>query len=244
MKKYIMFLLSFVLVISFSACKKTDNNTEPASESSVEDYYIIVNGETLSKNYIGYFFYIAQETMLSEAGWNKENSTPQDVKTYWETTEIDGVNAVDAARDAAVKNAVEQKVKYFKAVSEGIVLSDVDLKSIDEYISSTIAENGGEQQFAEKLKKTGTDIDSYRQITIENELINRLFQKYTTEGVLTITDEEFSDFYNDNIDKLSPEEMADAAIKSKFNAMVKEWEKEFTISINDKGMDEFVILYN
>ena len=49
---------------------------------------IKVDDEEISKEYIGYFFYLAKQNMLSEAGFNEENSTDEDIRLFWENTEI------------------------------------------------------------------------------------------------------------------------------------------------------------
>ncbi|MBQ4527423.1 MAG: hypothetical protein II998_05050 [Clostridia bacterium] len=240
MKRLICLIVTLVFIISFTSCSdSTENNKDKNT-----DYYITVNDEILSKEYISYFFYLAQESMLSEAGWTNDNSTQADIQTYWETTEIDGKSAIDVARDAAAINAVEQKVKYFKALLEGITLSDDILEQIENEILSVIEQNGGEAVFEETLNSMGTDIESYRQIVIENTYIQLLYDSYVSNGIITLTDDELSEFTEKNFNKYNENEMHEAALMNKFNNMAKEWEKEFEIFINDDSMNEFDIIYD
>ena len=240
-----VFALFLCFMLTFIICACNDEKVPDSGRSSVEtDYYISVNNVSLSKGYIGYFFYVAQETMLSEAGWNETNMTAEDVKTYWETTEIDGVRAVDAARDVAAKNAVEQKVKYYKAVSEGITMTEDEISLLESEIETIAQNNGGLKVFDEVLASKGTDIESYREILTELEYIEKLYEKYMAEGVLSLSDDEFDVFYKENAGKYPDSEMSDRAFQSKFNEMAKNWEAGFPISINDSKMDDFVINYN
>jgi len=109
-------LISLILILLISvsvlcSCKSF-------SGSSSDDLpYITVGDKKVTKEYIGYFFYVAKLNMIKEAGMTLGeggNSTQADVDAFWANTEIEGRTAVDVARDLAADNAVIQTVQYLK----------------------------------------------------------------------------------------------------------------------------------
>ena len=135
MKKHIRLISFVLLLLSFSAfCACT-----PGTVTKSTDVCIKINNEPLDNSYIGYFFYIAKTSMISEAGYTGGNSSEEDIRTYWETAEIDGVNAVEVARDVAADNAVFQKIQYQKAIEEGITLSEEQLASMKAEIADIVS---------------------------------------------------------------------------------------------------------
>ena len=199
--------------------------------------YIKVDDEILSREYIGYFFYLAQTAMLEEAGYS--NSTKEDINTYWETAKIEGKDAEDVARDVASDNAVSAKVQYLKAIEEGIVLTSEEEKAIDTDIEASAKSQGGRAEFEKTLKSMGTNIEAYRQTKIENVYIQKLYDKYNTEGILDISDTELAQFTLANEGQIMPEEMLEYAKSEKFNSLVKQWKKDSTIVIDDDMMKLF-----
>ena len=236
-KNLISLLVVFaVLCMCFSSC--SPNNT--TSDGS----YIKVGDRELSKEYIGYFFYVAKLNMIKEAGFvtgEGGNATDEDVDSFWETTEIEGKSAVDVARDLASDNAVIQTVQYLEAVKEGIKLTSDDEKEIAAQISAATESSGGKEAFNAQLKKMGCDADAYKQILTENKYVQKLYDKYDSDGKLSVFDEELSYYASQVPEGTSPELVFDSAKKDKFNKMAQEWEKEYEIVISDKGMKEFTV---
>ena len=239
MNKCLQVMLSVVLLCTFLcffvAC--SNHNDVPTTYN-----YISVNGEKLSAEYFGYFFYLAQSSMLSEAGHTSENSTDEDIETYWKTTEIEGKNAVEVARDVAVDNAVSQKVQYFAALQNGIELSADEQASIDAAIEQTVSDNGGSKAFEDMLVSMGTNIEAYKQIITENVYIQNLYNKLDSEGALSVSEDEIAAFTEAHSADYLPEEMLDLAKKDKFNAMAKQWESEAKIEIDDEAIKQFKII--
>lgn len=230
--RWLSVALSVLLCISiFAAC------SDRTGSGDVD--FIKVDAESLSREYIGYFFYVAQTSMLSEAGHTKENSTKEDISLYWETTEIEGTNAVDVARDVAADNAVLQKVQYLKAIQEGITLTQEEFDSIDSDIQTTAANNGGVSQFGKLLDDMGTDMNAYKQIITENIYIQKLYDKYDAQGSLNISDAELAAFSEIHANEYPPQHMLDLAKKEKFNTFAKQWEKDADIVIDDEAMKQF-----
>ncbi len=231
-KHRILSLILLIFVILLPACSDR-------TKSEAEKVYITVNDEPLSKEYISYFFYVAEIGMLSEAGYTSENSTQEDIATYWKTTEIDGKNAVDVARDLAADNAVLQKLQYQKALSEGISLSAQESANIDKEVISTSESNGGYEEFEKTLSDMGTDMASYKQIITENLYIQKLYEKYDADGALAVSDEAIAELRGQYADNVTDEEITDILKKQEFNKIVKQWKKEASIEIDDESIKEF-----
>lgn len=234
-KKLISIIITLsVLLMCFSSCSP-GNNAAGAS-------YIKVGERELSKEYIGYFFYVAKLNMIKEAGFvtgEGGNATDEDVDSFWETTEIEGKSAADVARDLASDNAVIQTVQYLQAVKEGIKLTNDEEKEIASQISAATESSGGKEAFNAQLKEMGCDADAYKQILTENKYVQKLYDKYDSDGKLSVSDEELSYYASQVPEGTSPELIFDSAKKDKFNKMSGEWEKEYEIVISDKKMKEF-----
>ncbi len=240
-KKIMCMILAVLFVFSLVSC--TDGGDKSVSNDE-KDFYIRINDEFVESGYIGYFFSLAQQNMLEEAGWRtgeNGNATEEDITRYWETTKIDGKDAVNAARDLAADNAVRQKIQYYKALEEGITLSSEEKDEIDAQIELTVNNNGGKSEFVKALKDMNTDLESYSQIITENVYAQKLYDKFDSMDKFTPTPEELDAFSQANADKISPDEMYDAVKKQKYNDMITQWEKDFDIEINDAKMNEFEV---
>ncbi len=233
-KNLISIALMIVLAVFLCACSNP-------TDTQRNDVFIKVNGEPLDKEYIGYFFYVAKMSMVSEAGYTSDNSSKEDIELYWETTEIEGINAVDVARDVAADNAVFQKIQYLKAIEEGIALSEEQMSVIEAELKSIVSNNGGNEKFNKLLEDMGTNMEAYRQIVIENAYISELYNHYNSKNMLEITDYELNSFIENHSQEISPEMMLDAAKKDKFNSIAKKWEANAEIFINDEAMRQFEV---
>ncbi|MBR2404170.1 MAG: hypothetical protein IKA95_00730 [Clostridia bacterium] len=236
--KFCKYLISFILMVSLLFALGACSGISDPSDSAV---YISVDSKPLTKEYIGYFFYVAQSSMLSEAGHTTDNSTDEDIALYWQTTEIEGKNAVEVARDVAADNAVFQTVQYLKAVAEGILLTSDEQAAIDADVASVVTAQGGEEAFSALLADMGTNMQAYKQIITENAYISKLYSTYDANGLLDISDAELLAFSEAHAEEFSPDMMLDAAKKEKFNAIAKQWEKDAEIFIDDEAMKQFEI---
>ncbi len=235
--KLISLLIVFA-VVSMCFCSCNSNNV------SGDHPYIKVGDKSLSREYIGYFFYLAQRNMIQEAGMtlgDGGNSTKEDVISFWETTEIEGKSAVNVARDTAADNAVIQTVQYLKAVDEGIELTNEDEAEITAQIKAAIESSGGEDEFIKQLQSMNCDEEAYKQILTENKYLQKLYDKYDSEGLLSLSDDEMNQFMQANIEKIPQDQIFEAAKKDKFNKMVQQWESEYTIEISNEKMKEFEV---
>lgn len=237
MNKKIKMLLSIILVFAFvfiCAC-----SSKPAL-SPQESGYIKVDDEEISKEYIGYFFYLAKQNMLSEAGFNEENSTDEDIRQFWENTEIEGKGAIDTARDFAVNHSIDLKVQYLKALKEGITLTDDEIQSFENEISEVIKLQGGEKDFDKKLADMDTNREAYKTIRLENLYVQKLFQKYIEDKIITVNNDEilkFKETYGD--EALTDEDISNQIMNNKFEQLVSVWRNETQIIINDENIKKF-----
>lgn len=240
MKKHfkLISLIVIFIISSLVLCSCSPSNT-----SSTDNHpYIKVGDRELRREYIGYFFYVAQLNMIQEAGMTLGeggNSTQEDVDSFWKTTEIEGRSAVDVARDLAADNAVIQTIQYLKAISESIKLTADEEKEITSQINAAIETSGGQQAFNNQLKSMDSDLDAYRQILTENKYVQKLYDKYDSDGKLSVSDEELNAYSQNHSGEIPEDVMFDYAKKDKFNRMAQEWEKEYDIVISDKKMKEF-----
>lgn len=236
--KLCKYVISLILIASLLAALGACSDSSSLSSNAV---CISVDNEPLTKEYIGYFFYVAQSSMLSEAGHTADNSTEEDIALYWQTTEIEGKNAVEVARDVAADNAVFQKVQYLRAIADGISLTSDEQAAIDADVDSVVALQGGEDAFESLLADMGTNMEAYKQIITENAFISKLYETYDASGLLNISDAELMAYADDHAEEFSSDMMLDAAKKEKFNAIAKQWEKDAEIIIDDEAMKQFEI---
>jgi hypothetical protein len=239
--KTIKRIISLALVVAVSLlclCSCSLTGTGNLSDGN----YIKVGDRKLSREYIGYFFYVAKRNMIKEAGFvvgDGGNASEEDISSFWETTEIEGKKAVDVARDLAADNAVIQTVQYLKAIEEGIKLTSDDEKEISDQITAATESSGGKEAFNNQLKSMGCDADAYRQILTENRYVQKLYDKYDSDGKLSVSDEELLAYSSAVPEGTPSEQIFDGAKKYKFNKMAQEWEKDYEIVISDKAMKEF-----
>ena len=235
-KRYISIVLTVMSVLFIlSACSPSDTVHNPQKNG----VYIKIDDEILSKEYIGYFFYLAQTAMLEEAGYS--NSSSDEINTYWETAKIEGKDAVDVARDIAADNAVSAKVQYLKAIDEGISLTEAEKSRIDSDINVSAENQGGIIEFEKTLESMGTDIEAYRQTKLENVYIQKLYEKYDSNGLLNIPESELADFALIHEGEVDPEYILEYAKSEKFNSMVEQWKKDSRIIIDDEMMKQFAV---
>ncbi len=233
-RKYISVMLLVMFVFfAMSACAPSDIAHKPDKN----DVYIKVDDETLSKEYIGYFFYLAQSAMLEEAGYS--NSPAEDIKTYWETAKINEKDAVDVARDVAADNAISTKVQYLKAIDEGISITDDEKEMIESDINTSAQSQGGMKELEKFLVTKGTDIDAYRQTKLENVYIQKLYEKYDQSGLLEISESELSEYASSHDGEIDPEYILEYAKNDKFNSMAEQWKKDSKIIVDDSMMKYF-----
>ena len=153
----------FALTISLSACGTVDG-------SSVAT----VNGVKITKSEFN--FYLTQVKSQIEQQQNTA-SAPD----FWETAEVEGKKAIDAAREKALDEAEKAAIITQKAKENGIKLSQEDVASIGKQKSSQMQKSGGRDAFEAELKKNGLTSETYNSL-LENSLYaSKLKDKFATD---------------------------------------------------------------
>ena len=156
-------VIVFVLTLGLSACSTVDG-------SSVAT----VDGVKITKSEFN--FYLTQVKTQIEKQQNTESATD-----FWETAEVEGKKAIDAAREKALDEAVKAAIITQKAKENGIKLSQEDIASIGKQKASQMQQSGGRDAFQAELKKNGLTDATYGNL-LENSLFaSKLREKLATD---------------------------------------------------------------
>ena len=138
-----------------------------------------------------YSFYLTQMKKQIEAEMNKENT-----KDFWEKDalelEIDGKKLIETAREKALDEVRNIVVIEQKATENKIKLTKDEENSINEQITSMVAQLGSRDKYNEWLAEQGLTDEVYRRF-IKN---NYLAQKLMESNIGGATDEELLEYYN------------------------------------------------
>ena len=181
MKKKILALLLAVTCVAgmFAGCGKT--------EVKEEKVVVSVNGEDITEGEFLYYLLIAKNTIIS-AGDGEDN------EEYWKTTEIEGKNAGDVARETALKNAIELTVTAQKAVEMGADNSDhVRRAQRQNFIKQSFG--GSEKDYLSRIAELGMTDEDVTKVVMKDYLASQL------SGMVDIdepSDEEIREYYDKN----------------------------------------------
>ncbi len=148
-------------------------------------YVATVNGEKLTRAEFMLYYVRMQSNMLAEAGVQGE-----EIKTFWETTEIEGKKALDVAKDKALQEAVEIMVVGQKAKEKGITLSEEQLAEIESQIAGEISQYNSKADFDKELEYMNTTEEAFRNWTKSVYLANTVAGAMFEDESMTVTDEE------------------------------------------------------
>lgn len=142
-----------------------------------------VNGEKISrKSYNEMLAVVAGQGVLSGADFDDEN-TRNEMKRTALTATIDNTILLQAARESGV-TADEEKV--------------------NEQILSVSIQIGGEEKFAEELKKAGLTEDKYRESVRDQLLLNTYIEQTVDKNAIEISEGDMRSFYDERT-KTAPE---------------------------------------
>ena len=164
MKKLII-ALSFILILT--SCQGT---------------WVAKVGDTkISKEEFNFYLTSIKSQMSST-----ELSTDED----WQTQEIEGVKAIDIAKDRALESASEnisyiEVAKYF-----GINLSSEDNEKVRQMIASIRSQYGGSVNYKKALKELGVTDDFFKQLCESQIFSEKLALKALEEKPLTPDEED------------------------------------------------------
>lgn len=150
------------------------------------DVIVSVNGEKVYNDEFVWYLSIVQQNMLQNAGV----STAEQANTFWMTTEIEGKNAADVAKERAVENAVLTKVLCQKAAEMGISLTDEDKNQIQQQINTEINEVGGRMAYEKRLEELGTTSDGYTKFVETMQLAGKVESQIMQQPEYVVTEDQ------------------------------------------------------
>lgn len=176
MKKNILSVLALILtVLLICSC----------SAIQVKDVSAIatVNGEEILTEEYNYFLLMAKQTILGQAG------ASADSEEFWKTTDIDGQNAGELAKQNALDNAVRYSLIAQKAKELGITADSAEAK---EQINAALSANASafESQF-------GISKDTLKAVLEKVYLENLLVQKFQEDGEIDLSEENVKKVYEE-----------------------------------------------
>ena len=176
MKKTILLILSLVLTVAL-VCSCSVIKVKDVSSIAT------VNGEEILTEEYNYFLLMAKQTILSEAG------ASSDSEEFWETTDIQGQNAGELAKQNALDTAVRYSLLSQKAKELGLSADTAEAK---EQITSALNANAPtlEAQF-------GISKDTLRSVLEKLYLENLLVQKFQDDGEIDLSDENVKKVYEE-----------------------------------------------
>ncbi len=108
----------------------------------------------------------------------------------------------EITRDVVLDQIITQEVLVQRAEEIGVEIPDDEM---DAEISDAIAETGwDEDQFSDVLEGQGMSVDDFRDLYRVSLVIDRLIEQEVFD-TMNISDEEVREFYEDNIDRYTPD---------------------------------------
>ena len=152
-----------------------------------EKVVVTVNGEDITEGEFMYYLLIAKNTIIS-AGDGEDN------EEYWKTTEIEGKNAGDVARETALKNAVELTVMAQKALEMGVDNSDHILRQKRaDFIKQSFG--GNEKDYLSRIGELGLTDENVTKVIVKDYLAGELSGKV---DIAEPSDEQVREYYDKN----------------------------------------------
>lgn len=144
----------------------------------VRGYVAEVNGEKIPrKSFNEILAVVAGQAVLSGADFNDEN-TRNEMKRTALTAIIDNTILLQAARESG---------------------ATVDEKKVDEQVLSVSLQIGGEEKFAEELKKAGLTEEKYRESVRDQLMLDTYIEQTVDKSAIEITESAMRSFYDERI---------------------------------------------
>ena len=175
MKKTLICALALVLVVGMLSGCGFDANTVAT-----------VNGEKISKDLYTFFLTQVKMQLASQHGIEDDAA--------WESAEIDGKKAIDAAKDKALDEIVNQLIIIQRAKDDGIKLTDDQKKTVQTQIDNNIQQSGGAEAFDGMLTENGLTMVLY-QTLMNNSYIQNLY----ADKNITTTGNSFNEAYDRDV---------------------------------------------
>lgn len=223
-KLKIMTAVAVCLIVSLLSGCTIVNNTTIAT----------VNGEKVSESEFKIYFAQIQYSMLDQAGIQN----PEDIDTFWETTEIEGKKAIDIAKERALEAAASTALMQSKAAELDVKLTAEEEAIIDEQIGKVISNSGGKSAFEEELKLMDATLSDYEKWIKKGQLAYKVEDHLKSLDENKVSEEEAGESIKNTyikakhilISKVDVETQqpldpdASAAAKEKANSILKQLE--------------------
>lgn len=180
-KKIIVSILSITTVLSFSGCELVEKTPEAQQNTVVAK----VNKEKITKGEFDkkYNMQIGQ----IEAMYGVKVAENAQMKDY-----------VEKMKPQILDNMVTETVALQKAKELKVVPEDKELnEEVDKKYKETETKLGGEEKFNEFLKNMNVESDYYKGMIKNSIIFDKLYEKITSDVVVTDTD--ITNYYHTNI---------------------------------------------
>ena len=180
-KKIIVSILSITTVLSFSGCELVEKTPEAQQKTVVAK----VNKEKITKGEFDkkYNMQVGQ----IEAMYGVKVDENAQMKEY-----------VEKMKPQILDNMVTETVALQKAKELKVVPEDKELnEEIDKKYKETETKLGGEEKFNEFLKSMNVESDYYKGMIKNSIIFDKLYEKITSDVVVTDTD--ITNYYHTNI---------------------------------------------
>ena len=171
--KILRFISLSLILALLCGCNTTDNA-----------YIAKVNDEVIKVSEYKYYLEVVKFSIAATAGTSINDSA------FWASTDINGKSVIEIAKETALDDAVKATIIAQQAKKEGISLHGNDVKL-------QIA-NAKKSELATYLKQNGVTDKGLTLALNKAYLRTKLFEKYKNENIISVTDENISNFYNDN----------------------------------------------
>ncbi|HBY19810.1 MAG TPA: hypothetical protein DEG71_02190 [Clostridiales bacterium] len=215
-----LYVLSIIItMIFFNACS---NN----------DYIIKINNETILKQEFDLYLLKGKEYFESQGG-----------EDIWQT-KIDGEDAKTVLKNSVLDTVIRTKIQAAVAKKKNINLDVEEKKQLNDTVEKYIEQANSKKRFSrENVEKFVRDnmivVKLYNSETQNVEITDQMFNDYLKENGNNST----SDISNEEREKIK-EDFYNSKRNELFEQKYNEWKKEYRIEINNKELNEIVIVEN
>lgn len=189
MKKFIKITAALCVTALLTGCSLIGDSDKAVEKKEKENSVVTVNGTHLSKERFNYYFYNEQDEILQSAGITNSADIAED---FW-SQKTDGKTNLAIAKENALAAAIDDVLKYQKAVEEGIKLTTSEKQMID----SQMGQMKQSTEMMSQLEQIGVDTDTYEQLFKESLYIQKLIAKYVDDGKIKLDEAQVNaDFEN------------------------------------------------
>ena len=193
-----------------------------------------IDGEGIPMGEFRFFLNSVKNELLSQTGTENADAT------FWETTDIDGKNAAELAKEKAFEQIVLFKIKLTEVEKAGYSLTDAEKADVTTQYQ-TLRQNMGEAAFDEQLAAMQVSAEDYQTILTGNALLQKYLAAVSkdTASDLYVSDDALTAYYEQHHEEYLQDVKADV-----IGFPDKESAQDTSLSMKD-GMtfDELLTLY-